>query len=192
MTAGRVSIIKLVVILLSLIAITVLQFMIFSNTGDIENTFIKSAHTRSLQTAIFTLVLVIITIGIFAFVISNSKTLLDKTPILVNVFLVLLTIALFASGVQSSIIASDLRCVKDNASTTNEKIKRAHTYATSCAVLGIVGAFLVLIIQAYLRINVNVAVLPQSKEQAIDFGRLQKQMYPRMNTPPQGLELARM
>jgi hypothetical protein len=162
-TAGTVSIVKLIVIFLTLFVSSILQFIAFSETSKSDDVFVKSAHKHLLRAAIMNLVFVIVTILIFVYIFYKKSTLLATTPILINVMLLLLTVSLFVSGVYSSLAASDLRCVKDTTQNT-KSIHNAHLYSSICAVMGIVGVVLVLLVQAYLRVSTPAYTLPQSKK----------------------------
>ena len=143
MNSTTISSIIILLIMLFLFSSFVLQILSYRNIQRHENanTNLKVAKERVLYNMVVSLFGSIL--GGLVLFLFYRRTNKNTTPGLVNVSMYILLIVLFVSGSLAAMSASSLQCVK----SLNKDLNNAWLYSTSCAVIGIVGTVMILLLE---------------------------------------------
>lgn len=149
MNSTTISSIIILLIMLFLFSSFVLQILSYRNIQRHENanTKLSIAKRRVLYNMVVSLVGSMI--GALVLVLFYRRSNKSKTPAMVNVSMYLLAMLLFISGSLAAMSASSLQCVKE----LNKDLNNAWLYSTACAIIGIIGTVMILILEGSKRIN---------------------------------------
>ena len=146
--------IKLILVMIVSGAIAVLQTLAFMHTKDEHdksgNEELQKIHQHMMIFMIVNYVILAVAVLLLVFFVSQ-KSSDGSVPALVRLGLFVFSPLLLASGIYGAYVASKLQCLKQD----NPKLEKAYNYSVLCALIGILGFTAVLMVQAYLKVDVS-------------------------------------